>query len=508
MNFYGAYRKNGATAPRQTISSRRKKSRNDFLDDKDGLKSVESKISSPSPMQLKIDCEFDELTDSDKERSDGDQHENQFDFSSDSDKETEEDFSKRTAIFPGSPITQFESFLGSFCFCLKHGHSKSSWQDLLNLLLLHFPIENEASHSVHLFRKFFEDLETKILIHDFCPSCFYGFQPEDTSCPSCGKLRYAGTIANQRKKIMEAYFIEMNWETEIVRFFQSEKFCNALRYRFERNTETDSYSDIIDGSKYQSLFLNHGFLSKLEHISLLFNCDGASVFKSSHLEVWPLFFAINELPPEQMRFVRTNMILGGLWFGVSKPNMNLFLKPFRNKLKSFYHNGFPVTNSPLGKEIVVRGILLCGVCDLPAKALVQEHVFQNGYYGCTCCESEAIRVPVGEGFSQVHPYQKPGERVQRTFQSVLEQAREAIRDGEPKKGINGPSQLMDVPEFILVEDMRIDYMHGIAGIMKKLNELWFSSSHSKEAWYIGRFLQQIDAGNIYRLSSHSPTFPL
>ena len=53
--------------------------------------------------------------------------------------------------------------------------------------------------------------------------------------------------------------------------------------------------DIYDGSEYQK-HVQRGFLSSKSNVSLL-NTDGVQVFSSSKREVWPVWLAINELPP-------------------------------------------------------------------------------------------------------------------------------------------------------------------------------------------------------------------
>ena len=49
-------------------------------------------------------------------------------------------------------------------------------------------------------------------------------------------------------------------------------------------------------STYKKLMLPGKFLSSIGNISLTWNSDGIAVFKSSKYNIWPLYFAINELP--------------------------------------------------------------------------------------------------------------------------------------------------------------------------------------------------------------------
>ena len=54
---------------------------------------------------------------------------------------------------------------------------------------------------------------------------------------------------------------------------------------------------------------------------------GHLCFKSSKVQVWPLYLSINELP-YKLRTAKENMVFAGLWFGEKKLAMWSFLKPF------------------------------------------------------------------------------------------------------------------------------------------------------------------------------------
>ena len=57
--------------------------------------------------------------------------------------------------------------------------------------------------------------------------------------------------------------------------------------------------------------------------------------------IWPLYFVINELPIHK-RWCKENVILGGLWFGETKPSMFTFLKPFAESISDLKTNGIEV----------------------------------------------------------------------------------------------------------------------------------------------------------------------
>lgn len=74
-----------------------------------------------------------------------------------------------------------------------------------------------------------------------------------------------------------------------------------LHKRFTRSSDTESVCDIYDGEQYKKHTEPGGFLSPdfPDNISLTISTDGVAVFKSSKSEVWPIWIAINELPPKQ-----------------------------------------------------------------------------------------------------------------------------------------------------------------------------------------------------------------
>ena len=54
---------------------------------------------------------------------------------------------------------------------------------------------------------------------------------------------------------------------------------------------------LFDRRQYQQLI--KGFLANPNNILFGLNTDGAAIFKSSKLSIWPVFLMINELPPNE-----------------------------------------------------------------------------------------------------------------------------------------------------------------------------------------------------------------
>ena len=118
-------------------------------------------------------------------------------------------------------------------------------------------------------------------------------------------------------------------------------------------------SDITDGKQYRKLSEPGQFLCPVSHpanISLMLNTDGVALFKSSAADIWPIFLVINELPPTVRyalvnliyfntlshlyhRFSRNSVLLCGVWYGSSKPNMCTLLRPLVDVINRLYSEG-------------------------------------------------------------------------------------------------------------------------------------------------------------------------
>lgn len=129
-----------------------------------------------------------------------------------------------------------------------------------------------------------------------------------------------------------------------------------LQRRFEVSQGcTGNIQDVTDGEEYQK---HRHFLSEQGNISLLMNTDGISLFRSSNISLWPIWLCINELPPHLRyntillcrcthtcmcmciyRFLKSNLLLAGLWYGEQKPTMTTFLSPFIKEINHLSDQG-------------------------------------------------------------------------------------------------------------------------------------------------------------------------
>ncbi len=64
-----------------------------------------------------------------------------------------------------------------------------------------------------------------------------------------------------------------------------------------------SIKDVCDGQSYKKHLGEGGFLTTSTNTM---NTDGAAVFKSSGVSLWPVYFVVNELPPT-LRYVQPTL---------------------------------------------------------------------------------------------------------------------------------------------------------------------------------------------------------
>ena len=113
-------------------------------------------------------------------------------------------------------------------------------------------------------------------------------------------------------------------------------------------------------------------------LQLVFNTDGAPVFKSKKLSVWPIWVQIFNLLPV-LRSCYANICLLGLWYGESKPDFTELLIRICFELES-YSSG---VNLEACGRVFFRYRTI--VCDAPATAYVLCMKQHMGYQSCPHC---------------------------------------------------------------------------------------------------------------------------
>ena len=288
--------------------------------------------------------------------------------------------------------------LGEFILCLAAVKSHLRLSDVtitwfLKFIILILPKPNKCPTSLYKFKKFFNDVEQdKIKKHFYCSNCNFLSSNtnydvnHDESVDNEEILNDVNSCAcNVNEK--SDYFIEVPLMFQLKSFFSCSGFYDKLKRTLPlRNSNECIFRDIYSGSIYRTLSQLNNFVSDF-CISFMWYTDGVQIFRSSKFSIWAFILVILELPFEE-RYKLENIILVGLWFGEKKPQPNIFLEPFLESFRNLYKNGIEIFVKDLNTTIRLRGLITCGTCDLPAKALFLSMIQYNGRFGCQVCVQE------------------------------------------------------------------------------------------------------------------------
>lgn len=358
-------------------------------------------------------------------------------------------------------------------------HNQNHTQLLHTVTLINSVFGNSIlPHSCYLLDQIL-NTDCGINYHFYCPECFYYFGKIDyltvrqvvCETPGCN------TTSNIHDLTAASFFVTFDICLQIEYLLKSDSVFSQLKSPVEliNGRGPGTFSDIYDGSSYQNFARSTALVIADKIISFIFSTDGSPLFKSSKNSIWPLQLTICELPP----LIRmNNIILGGLWFGKSKPPMDLFLIPFMAIIKSLSTHGM---NVQLKDEVICHVkayIILCCV-DSGARGSVQGLKTHSGYGSCNWCthpgewSAHAVRFPVLEYVPQ-----------QRTHEGMRTQGEAYLDTGIIVDGVKGLSALFGAPEMDVVKGMSVEYMHLVnLGLVRQFLYAWLNDAD--EDWYIG-----------------------
>lgn len=93
------------------------------------------------------------------------------------------------------------------------------------------------------------------------------------------------------------------------------------------------------------------------------------LFKSSKGSLWPVYYMVT--PHQRTRM--DNLIVAGLGFGPTKPNMNLLLKPILENVSSRSQTS---ASGIIQTDVYLRPFILMGVFDLPVTQLTPSNLME------------------------------------------------------------------------------------------------------------------------------------
>ena len=352
-------------------------------------------------------------------------------------------------------------------------------EKLLNLIKQHIPKHNNFACSSKYF------LQKKGLLKK-------GIERNGYMCQVCNNLMFspltecsvASCTGRTNNTIM---FTMLDIESQLQNILQGN-----LHILNEQSAEKQkSITDITDGEFYREIYQQHiqGPDNKKKLISLIWSTDGAEVQKSNKAQAWPIFAAINELPINA-RFLRQNIILVSLWCDSKKPDHEVF-KQYLSFMCAVFKDYTTKVNDKAFKVVP-----LVATFDMPARALVMNHIGPTGFFACSFCREPGCTQNVGKGHCRVWPMQITPDTDMRTHENVLEDATKAENGMKPidAHGMHGITSLFDLEYFHGVHSVAIDYMHAaIENVFKTIMLYWFTPEYKTHESSVYKYIDTIDA---------------
>ncbi|XP_072170541.1 uncharacterized protein [Diadema setosum] len=377
-------------------------------------------------------------------------------------------------------ITPDQALLMILTFVLRHKLTGEALQDLLTLLNHLLPGLSPATK--YLFRKCFHGAKDQIEIHHYCKACmtYIGTNADANSCPNdaCAEEFNASESVKNG-----SFLLYIPLQSQLLDLFSNR---DIARSRIMKRTERkDTLDDIFDGAAMQRL-LAEGKVGP-DDFTLLWNCDGVPVFKSSGYSIWPIQVVVNELPPDVRH---KHVLFCGLWFGPKKPDMNTLLTPLISEAEQLAQ-GFDWVDPNSNNVVHSRAFFLVAACDSVARPALRNCKQFNGQFGCDWCLHPGEVVEKGRGTVRCYPYidPEPQARTQNQWEGDVPNA----SPENPIRGVKGPSLLLFLPLFNIITGFVADYMHcALLGVTRQFVRLWHDSAYHDRQWYLGNKTQDFD----------------
>ncbi|XP_044007480.1 uncharacterized protein LOC122852000 isoform X2 [Aphidius gifuensis] len=365
--------------------------------------------------------------------------------------------------------TRGEVLLMAMTLGLRHS---LTWQAILDLLKMINTIFNDrvVPTSKYFLQKYFPSNVKNGVYHMYCPECYryLGARNDLENNIHCS----CGHIINVHNT--NSYFLQFDVRDQLNHFLKDANFVDNLSYRFRRIKKDESaIEDIFDGNMYKK----NRLLKDNFNLSYTFNTDGCSAADSSQTTVWPIYMMLHDLPPKERK---KYMILSGLWVDKVEPKMNIFLEMFVNQANDLSSIGitWKLGNNEVTSKLIP---LVCSV-DSVARCKVLNMKQYNGTYGCTFClhPTEAVDGQRKYTISKNIPPLRNSTSVKISMLEACE-LRGIRRDID---GVWGPSSLMNLVHFDLVEGMFVDHLHAtLLGLVRQFTDILLSSVN--EDYYVG-----------------------
>ena len=333
---------------------------------------------------------------------------------------------------------------------------------------------NVLQESRYFLNKLYK-ISDYITYHVVCEKCnlYVGKCTQNNSTITCQKCLSKIDI-NARSS--DNYFVTLNPSDDIRQLLEeNDEYYNNVVNRKNGTPRKKQISDITDGAKYIEFVEKLPENMKYCYATLIFNADGSPVFESSKYSVWLIQIQLNEIP---INVRIKSPILCGLWFGKSKPDMKIFLKPFVEEMNHLSDNGIECNIQGEQKVIFPFAIVCCA--DSVARAPMQGlHQF-NGENGCNWCLHPGKHEKTGNSWKYSAKDGRYDDRLHDESVEDMKKIEELKKQPNNKtKHINGfisITVLEKLKKLDIIDGMVPDYLHfGLLGVARQFARYWFGT---------------------------------
>lgn len=179
----------------------------------------------------------------------------------------------------------------------------------------------------------------------------------------------------------------MGLETSLQKLLLRKGFFQLSELWRNRVVSDCELKDVYDGRVWKE-FINYKgtpFFSKPLSLGLMINVDWFQPYKHVQYSVGAIYISILNLPRCE-RNKTNNVILIGLMPGPHEPscNMNSYITPLVEELSVLWHGKEMSVHGFTSKQLV-RCVLICAACDLPAGRKLCGFLSFSANFGCTRC---------------------------------------------------------------------------------------------------------------------------
>lgn len=319
--------------------------------------------------------------------------------------------------------------------------------------------------------------ETKLCDHVEFPHHRHSNQRAPCNTPLMKRVKIGGKF----KLVPRKTFVYRSIIKALQMIIDRGNFLEACEHWRKRKTELGSLSDVYDGKVWKDLNTVSGrpFLSLPGNLCFTLNIDWFNPFDEAPYSAGAIYLVVLNLPRSEQYKIE-NTILVGMIPGPNEPknHINTYLSPMVQDMCKLFEGHVFHNSHSLTRLSMVRAMLVCITCDLPATRKVCGFSNFNACHGCSKCLK---RFPVNQfgkktdysGYDYENwPIRDLKFHSLKATESKNANTKQAQEEIAKEFGIKY-SELILLPHFDIVRYHVIDPMHNIfLGLVKHTVKIW------------------------------------